>query len=219
MFENKKTHKSYGMIQFSRITSSKAIPLFGSSIKHRDTIVLRIKEAEMVRELNKDHIFDRGTIVEVEMSQSQFAEAITSLNNGSGVPATIKWTREDGRIEECDYEDKRQVFENEFKQTQVEQKKYYDEFSKYLENLLDDKKTLGKKDKEDIMRNLDILSGRIFSNTEFVYKQFNEQMDKTVLEAKGEIEAFMQNKINSIASAALVENKDKFKTINNPIDI
>lgn len=29
-------------------------------------------------------------------------------------------------------------------------------------------------------------------NKEFVYGQFNEQMDKTIMEAKGEIEAFCQ---------------------------
>lgn len=38
---------------------------------------------------------------------------------------------------------------------------------------------------------------------------FNEQMDKTVMEAKGEIEAFCQNKLNSIAQAAL---KRSFKS-------
>lgn len=40
---------------------------------------------------------------------------------------------------------------------------------------------------------------------DFIADQFDEKMDKTVMEAKGEIESFCQNKINSIASAALVE--------------
>ena len=55
-------------------------------------------------------------------------------------------------------------------------------------------------------------------NREFIYKQFNEQMDKTTLEAKGEIEAFMQNKVNSIASAALVEHRDELLALENPVD-
>lgn len=56
-------------------------------------------------------------------------------------------------------------------------------------------------------------------NTEFVYQQFNEQMDKTVMEAKGEVEAFCQNKMNSIAQAALMDHKDDFKSLENPIDL
>lgn len=44
-------------------------------------------------------------------------------------------------------------------------------------------------------------------------------MDKTTLEVKGEIEAFMQNKINSVASASLVEHKDDILKLENPVDI
>lgn len=44
-------------------------------------------------------------------------------------------------------------------------------------------------------------------------------MDKTVTEAKGEIESFCQNKINSIASAALVEHKDELLKLENPVNI
>lgn len=53
----------------------------------------------------------------------------------------------------------------------------------------------------------------------FCAKQFDEQMDKTVSEAKGEIEAFCQNKINTIAQSALVENKDQLLQLENPIDM
>jgi hypothetical protein len=44
-------------------------------------------------------------------------------------------------------------------------------------------------------------------------------MDKTVTEAKGEIEAFCQRKLNSIAMVALAEHKDEFTTLENPVDV
>ncbi len=53
-----------------------------------------------------------------------------------------------------------------------------------------------------------MLKSDIGSNIEFIADQFNEQMDKTVMEAKGEIESFCQNKINSIASGSLVEHRE-----------
>ena len=60
---------------------------------------------------------------------------------------------------------------------------------------------------------------QIGSNTNFIYKQFNRQMEKTVMEAKGEIESFCQNKINSIAQAALVEQREDIMKLENPVDI
>ena len=59
----------------------------------------------------------------------------------------------------------------------------------------------------------------IGANTDFIIKQFNEQMDRTITEAKGEIEAFCQNKINAIASASLVEHREEFQKLENPVDV
>ena len=42
---------------------------------------------------------------------------------------------------------------------------------------------------------------------------------KTILEAKGEIESFCQNKINAIANASLVEHREEFLKLENPVDI
>ena len=59
----------------------------------------------------------------------------------------------------------------------------------------------------------------VYKRQDFIVNQFNEQMDKTVMEAKGEIEAFYQNKVNTIASAALVEHRDELKRLDNPVEI
>lgn len=60
---------------------------------------------------------------------------------------------------------------------------------------------------------------QVGSNSEFIYKQFNRQMEKTVMEVKGEIESFCQNKINSIAQAALIEQRENILKLENPVDI
>lgn len=38
-------------------------------------------------------------------------------------------------------------------------------------------------------------------------------------EAKGEIEFFCQNKINAVANASLVEHREEFLKLENPVDI
>lgn len=217
-FKNRETHPSYGMLQFSRTTGGKT-SLFGSSIKHRDTIKMYLRHGDVTRDLNNDWFFGGDKIVEVEMSYSQFAECITSMNMGSGVPVTIRYIEGQGRIEDCPFINKKEQFENEFKEylnkTNEKANSLIDEIGK----LFEDKKSIGKKDREDILKKLNMLYSAINSNTEFIYNQFNEQMDNTTLEAKGEIEAFMQNKINSIANMTLVEKKDELKLLENPVEI
>ena len=92
-------------------------------------------------------------------------------------------------------------------------------YFKKLAELFENKKSLTKADKQEIISKLSKLSMDIGCNMDFIADQFNEQMDKTVMEAKGEIESFYQNKINSIANAALVEHKDELKMLENPVNI
>lgn len=216
MFDNLEKHPCYGMLGFSR-RSGGAAPLFGSSIKHRDTIYMTLKHGELGRHLNNDHYFGKGVIAEVEMSYSQFAEAIAAMNVGDGVPCTIRFTEKDGYVKDRPFVSKQEQFEQEFAD-------HLSDIKQEASNTIDEvkeifgKKSIGKGDKEQILKKIEHLAMQISSNTEFVYRQFNEQMDKTVMEAKGEIEAFCQNKINSIAQATLVEHREEFQKLENPVD-
>lgn len=217
-FGTKISHPSYGTLCFNRRTGG-ATPLFGSSIEHRDTIAMTLYHADVTRDLHNDFIFGNNKIAEVEMSYSQFAEAITSMNMGTGVPVTIRWTEKDGRIPPCDFVSKREQFISEFKENRKEATMKSQEIIKDVTELFENKKNLTKADRQDIISKLSKLSMSIGSNIDFIAEQFNEQMDKTVMEAKGEIEAFCQNKVNSIASAALVEHKDDLLKLENPISL
>jgi len=213
----KTTHPSYGMLSFSRRTGGKT-PLFGSSIEHSDTIAMTLRHGEITRGLNTDWYYGDKTIAEVEMSYSQFAECITSMNMGSGVPVTIRWTEKDGRITPCDFVNKKEQFQNELKERLDEANEISKSLAKEVSEIFD-KKTLNKSDKQEIMNKINHMIAQVSSNVSFTYDCFNEQMDKTVAEAKGEIEAFCQNKINSIAQSTLVEHRDDLLLLENPVDI
>ena len=107
-------HESFAMLGITRSSCSFSQNLFGSSIQHSHTIKLKIAPAKIDRMLNRDW-FHANTkpYIEVEMSYSQFAEAITSMNVGDGVPVTLR-RLDDKRIEDCPQFDKRQEFEKEF---------------------------------------------------------------------------------------------------------
>lgn len=216
--EYKVNHPSYGTLLFNRAYGGKT-PLFGSSIEHSNVITMELRHADITRRLSGDDIFGDKPIVKVEMSYSQFAEAITSFGQGTGIPVTIRYTEKDGKIPPCDFISKREQFIGEFKEQTNKAMKKSKELIDEVAELFSSKKTLTKADKENILKKLNMLNSDIGSNIGFIADRFNEQMDKTVMEAKGEIESFCQNKINAIASAALVEHRDEILQLENPVDI
>ena len=217
-FGVKTTHPAYGTIMFNRAYGSRNT-LFGSSIEHDNVITMELHHASMTRFLHSDDVCREGLIAKVEMSYSQFAEAITSFGCGSGIPCTIRYTEKDGRIPECDFVSKRKQFTDEFKNKMEKAMEKSRELLSEVSEIFSSKKTLTKADKTEILSKLTMLSYDIGSNIDFIADQFNRQMDKTVMEAKGEIEAFCQNKINSIAQTALTEHKNEFVEIENPVDL
>jgi hypothetical protein len=202
MQETIKKHPSYGMLSFHRVHGA-ATPLFGSSVQHRDTIRLTLKEGEVKRSLNTDWYFGGKQLFEVEMSLSQFAELITSLNMGDGIPVTILSTETQRKIESCPFESKAELHQKEF---QEHLRKTYEKSQTLLQQVkerLSTKKALTKKEKEEMLTTLTTLSYDIGSNVDFQFKQFQKQMEKTVQEAKGEIEAFYQNRVMEASKQGL----------------
>lgn len=217
-FGTETTHPAYGTIMFNRSYGYKR-SLFGSSIEHSNVITMELKHADITRRLHDDHIFGGKLIAKIEMSYSQFAEAITSFGQGSGIPCTIRYTEKDGNIPDCNFVNKRKQFEDEFKEKTEEAMSESQQLIQDISDLFSQKKALTKSDKESVMKKLRKLSMDIGCNMDFISKQFNEQMDKTVREAKGEIESFCKNKINSIANMTISEHRDEFLKLENPVDI
>lgn len=211
-------HPSFGMLSFNR-THGGHSNLFGSSIQHNDTIHMVLREGVVTRGLNDDWYVGEDEILEVEMSQSQFAELITSMNVGTGTPCTIKYLRGKGRINEADFINKRQQITNEFKESMNEHMSDAKEFYNEAKELFTTKKSIGKGDREMILKRLANVTQGMESSSKFIFDQFQNQIDKTITEAKGEIEAFAQNKINAIAQQALVEQKEDILKLENPVDV
>ena len=196
-------HPSFANLYIGRSQSSGKVALFGSSIKHHDIINLRISPAFMDRDLNYDRYYAENLpYIEIAMSQSQFAQAITSLNMGAGVPVTL--TRLNGEyIEPCPFVDKREQFSNEFREEMQDLTKKLKETTKAVEELIQNKRTFTKADKEQILSTLNAVTMQLGSNYPYMYSMFNEQMDKTVTEAKAEIESHLQARMEDVALKAM----------------
>ena len=200
-------HPSFANIYIGRTYCSGQKNLFGSSIKHSETITLKISPAYMARDLNYDRYYaDNIPYIEIEMSQAQFAQAITSLNMGAGVPVTL--TRLNGEyIEPCPFVDKREQFSNEFRADMQRVSKALDEVTAEVEKLVEEKRTFSKADREKILKALRDVKQQIGSNYPYMFSMFNEQMDKTVSEAKAEIESHLQGRMEDVAIRAMLQEK------------
>jgi hypothetical protein len=75
-------------------------------------------------------------------------------------------------------------------------------------DLLKNKASIGKGDRDIIAKSIDRLVNHISSTVPFISKQFSESMEKVVIEAKSDIEAFVENKIRNTGLEALGYKKE-----------
>ena len=201
-------HPSFANLYIGRSQCSGQQALFGSSIKHHDIITLRISPAYMDRGLSYDRYYAENLpYIEIAMSQSQFAQAITSLNMGAGVPVTLRRLN-DQYIEPCPFVDKREQFSNEFRDDMNELMKKIKETTKAVEDLIQNKRTFTKADKEQILSTLNAVKMQLGSNYPYMFSMFNEQVDKTVTEAKAEIESHLQARMEDVALKAMGKSQE-----------
>lgn len=205
-------HESYGNLDIVRTTGNYASPLFGSDLTHRNTIRMKISLSELTRNLSNDWYYPYEKLIEIEMSPVQFSEAITNMNTG-GVPCTIRYY-DRKQMEECPYRDKAETFKKEFDDTIKETNAVAKNLVNEVVKKFNEKKAFNKADKEEIMGMLNRLSQNLGSNMEFIQDCCQEQVNKTVVEAKGEIESYIMNRVNTLGLKALQEESKHLIKIN-----
>ncbi len=201
MKNTRETHPSYALVSFNRISVSGNQPLFGSAVRHNHMIRLEVREGARVRSHCHDNYMAGKTLLQVDMSQNQFAELITSMNRGEGTPATLRF--HNGPItEEPPETHLRQQYTEEFRaRTEA--------ITADLETLLHDaetvlgKKAINKGDRDHLQGLLDRIDRQVRANLPFVQEQFNESMDKATTAAKAEVEAFYHHRMHAAGLAAL----------------
>lgn len=99
-------HPAFGMIRAARLSvgggpGSGAV-LFDSDIKHGHTVRIQINRASRGRDLHHDWIHPGKELIEVEMSEAQWASFVSSMNT-SGVPCTLRRTESEWDVPGLDY--------------------------------------------------------------------------------------------------------------------
>ena len=189
-------HPSYGMMSISRYCGGddnffgNDLPMAGSG-----GIEIVLKEATLERNANGLHCdsFNPGKLkFRVKMSHLQFAELITNMNT-NGVPVTITNIGTE-RLDDPPILNKREVFDEEAEEVVSKTKQMANDIIAKVQNLFESKKSLTKKDKEEILSELKQLRMATFDHLPFMQKMFNEQMNKSVVSAKANIASFIEQR-------------------------
>lgn len=201
------THPCFGMANFSRVSSS-GTDLFGSVVQgKRGYVTLTISRVERHHDFSRDRLFGLETLIEVGMTESQFAELITNWNTGEGVPVTLMTTREGEanwvpgleRQDESEGSRARANLESQLGERMEEFKGSFD----VLNEILNKKGGINKGDRKKIRDIFWSVDCWFNSSAPYAVTTFAEATERLTQKAKTEVEAFVNRVIRKTGLDAL----------------
>jgi hypothetical protein len=197
-------HPSFAVININRAQIGGGHKkLFDSPFKHYHIITLEISPARLVRSLHGDSIFHGGKApyISVAMSQVQFSEMVLNAGMHGGTPCTVEWLN-GKQIPEPPARDVKKLWADEVKRDFKDVSESADAAEKAVEDLLA-KDRITKADVKALKDIIYTMAQDIRSNMPWMQERFQEAMEKTVAEAKGEINAHAQHIIKTTGLQAL----------------
>lgn len=205
-------HPSYGLIQFNKTTGSS--DCFMSDVNLGGFISLTVKRAELRRDLSRYWTYPREELLRLRLSYHQFAELITNMNSGCGIPCTLEWISDkgEGQVEKyINPKDERTEFEAELKETLNAALSKLECLTQQVNEL----KTKGKANKTELSNLSSLISSvntELKSNIPFVENSFQEALDNRLANIKVETSAWIDNKLISMGMESL---NDQIKFLDN----
>lgn len=192
------SHPAFGQISASRVSGSST--LYGSDFLHHNYISIRINRSELNRDLNRDWHFSKEELIEVNLSEAQWATFVSSLNVGGGVPCTINHLHGE-QMPGIPLRQTEDVFKAEFAEKAKRTAERVDAAIADIQGELGS--SLSKSKREKILSHLEQLRMDIGSNMPFVARSFEEHMERTVEKAKIEVNAYIQTSVTRAGLAAI----------------
>jgi hypothetical protein len=209
-FEYQEEHPAYGMIGVSRVSGRAR--LYGSDFEHQHFLQIRITRGYHQRGLNNDWHHGTEQLIEVSLSEAQWATFVSSPNIGSGVPCTIEWINKGkahdelaeasdvfGRLPDiAPTESRREQYK-----VEVDERlqKAFDELDQAIGNIKGI--TMSEKNRQMVLGHLDRVRGNITAGLPWVAEQFAEHAEETIEKAKIEINAYVTQALMSAGAQAL----------------
>ncbi len=189
-------HPAHGLLKLSR-TGNNSHTLFGCDLRHPAAIRLEIHQAATHRQHGKDIHNEEEVLLTCLLSHQQLLEAVTGMNQSPGVPVTLDFVQGDAeRRPSPPQRSLRQQFKAEMKRTLADS-------MTLAEQLVAETKGSAK-------RKAEALKQSITSRLEYLDNQFDEELTKTINQAKLEIKR-QAEAASARVDVASFEEKEKPK--------
>lgn len=181
------SHPAYGLISVTRPNGGRK-EMFGSDLHHDNTVTIRISNATEERSLGRSWYYEKGQILELDMTEAQWAKFVSS-HGMSGTPITLRYIRGEGEIPWIESQNsKAQYSEKEFERTLKNNMQYAQDALNEVKELVAKGKA-GKKDLENLEKIIWRIVELFPDSAAFAVKAFKEETEDLVEGAKIEIEA------------------------------
>lgn len=193
-------HPAFGQILVSRVSGSRH--LYGSDFGHNSYMSIKICRSEMNRDLHRDWPRAREELIEVHLSEAQWATFVSSQNIGEGTPCTIAREKGVGLIPEFEPWDKTAQVKAEFTA----------KLDKVMATLTAIKTKMVEMPMKASHRNaiadsICAVERELKQNLPFVAESFSEHVEKTVETMKAEVHGYMNGVLQRAGLDALTDGK------------
>ena len=199
-------NKAFGLISAGRVSGNQN--LFMVDYPQDHYIRLTVSNAILHREYSNDFTYEEGAIVEIYLSEVQWARLLSSMNS-QGVPCTLRRYRgEDGEYIDPKMPDshvgKTETFLKEVQETADDAAKALVDAIAAVNTALEGK-TIKKGDMESIKELLRKAKQELDANLPFVVKQAEEAIETAIEAGKAEISAHAEFALVKVGERALGE--------------
>lgn len=185
-------HPAYAMVGAYRVSAGPpGIALYGSDFLHQHYVSIKIVRSEMARTGSHDYHHSIDQLIEVNLSEAQWATFVSAMNVGYGVPCTLNWLPGERIPEITRTQTRRQLHRDEVGETMQEAIEALDELiaaapTKKL-------RALAERARREIT-----------DGVPWVTEQFEVAAEKTIEKAKIEINAYTTMQVQRAGLAALL---------------
>jgi hypothetical protein len=204
--EWEETHPSYGQITISRFQGGYP-NFYGSKIRHNGGITLKITRSVKHRSEYSETYYATNTLAEIVMTDAQFATLITSLNIGEGVPCTLRNIRGE-YMPLCPEKSLEQEITSDLNSRLAKIAENFKAGCERIEEILSKKGAINKKERNEIASVYNRLMQELTSNLPFLHECMTESIQKSMHQAKVDIEAYYQRVVQAVASNRLSTTYD-----------
>lgn len=191
-------HPSWVMIGASRTSwSPPGVALFDSDIRHQHAVVVTVRPATRKRDLQQDWVHGSASpLLEIVMSEAQWASFVSSMNVGDGTPATLRLKESDWNVPQAPYAPRLAITMAEAKDAARAAYEDVLEALEAYEKLVADKASA--RERKDAYRTLESRIRNAVPNVDFAGKKLAEHAENVVNRARADIEAYVIKKAQQL---------------------